>query len=407
MASASGISPFLWNSKGEPVTKAQLERDRRIAAAMHPGTDYQPTGPWGLLGGLAREGVSAYQTSELDKKEKAATDAAAEQWAGLGDGYDDAELMGLVGNEFANPAQSAVAQALMQRGWSKADRDEQWAHEDAKPDWQTFESGGDVYRYNRNDPSSKPETFFDGPQASGFRPMTSEEKAAYGLPPDSAAQIGPDGKVDTIGGGGVNVDVNNMGSIPPGYAVEYDEAGNPVKMNAVPGSPAYLDEQDKIAEKNALAEKAAVGEGRRDTNTDTIVGAASIARDLAAKPGNAGVVGAVMSALSETDAAEMRRQVSVLTANATIENLTAMRQASPTGGALGSVTEKEGAMLAAAAGAIDPNAKPADFVRALDNYERTLLRIIHGPAEGDRIFEETRKVKDDEDVDSILQGYGL
>lgn len=30
-------------------------------------------------------------------------------------------------------------------------------------DWATFNSGGDVYRYDRNDPSSKPSLFFDGP----------------------------------------------------------------------------------------------------------------------------------------------------------------------------------------------------------------------------------------------------
>lgn len=47
-------------------------------------------------------------------------------------------------------------------------------------------------------------------------------------------------------------------------------------------------------------------------------------------------------------------------------------------------------MLAAASGAIDPGASPADFQRQLDTYERTLLRIVHGPAEGDRVFAETR-----------------
>lgn len=31
------------------------------------------------------------------------------------------------------------------------------------PDWKTFESGGDIMRYNPNDPNSKPEMFFDGP----------------------------------------------------------------------------------------------------------------------------------------------------------------------------------------------------------------------------------------------------
>ena len=77
-----------------------------------------------------------------------------------------------------------------------------------------------------------------------------------------------------------------------------------------------------------------------------------------------------------------------MTANAKIENLNAMRAASPTGGALGSVTEKESAMLADKSGALDP-ASP-NFLRDLADYERTLLRIVHGNDEGDRIFEATR-----------------
>lgn len=184
-----------------------------------------------------------------------------------------------------------------------------------------------------------------------------------------------------------------LGKLSTDYGYVLDpETGQPVidpatglpTAAAVPGSPAAL-------EAAAAATKAETGAGRREVATDVVTTAASIARNLAAKPGNTGLTGAVWANLSETEAAEMRRQVDVLKATATIENLTAMRQASPTGGALGSVTEKEGAMLAAASGAIDPNSSGPDFQRALDNYERTLLQIVHGPTEGDRIFNETRQ----------------
>lgn len=136
--------------------------------------------------------------------------------------------------------------------------------------------------------------------------------------------------------------------------------------------------------------KALAAQGRRDTATQTITDAAATARKLAGSGDNTGIAGAAWAMNPETDAAELRRQVEVLKSNASIENLTAMRQASPTGGALGSVTERENAMLAAAAGAIDPNAKKEDFVRALDNYELTLLQIIHGPQAGKQIFDQTR-----------------
>jgi hypothetical protein len=43
---------------------------------------------------------------------------------------------------------------------------------------------------------------------ASYRPMTVEEKIAAGLPPDMPAQIGPNGKIDPIGGGGQTINVN-------------------------------------------------------------------------------------------------------------------------------------------------------------------------------------------------------
>jgi hypothetical protein len=48
-------------------------------------------------------------------------------------------------------------------------------------------------------------------------------------------------------------------------------------------------------------------------------------------------------------------------------------------------------MLAAAAGALDPAAGPARYKAALDNYELTLLRIVHGYEQGTAVFEQTRQ----------------
>lgn len=84
----------------------------------------------------------------------------------------------------------------------------------------------------------------------------------------------------------------------------------------------------------------------------------------------------------------MRRQVAVLISNATIETLNAMRKQSPTGGALGNVTEGEGKMLAAKAGIIDPDSSSEQFQAQYKDYYKTLLRVINGTKVGDSIYEE-------------------
>lgn len=171
----------------------------------------------------------------------------------------------------------------------------------------------------------------------------------------------------------------NMGAIPPGYRAVYDNQGNITSLEPIPGSPA-ASEQEKIG---SAAEAI---DNKRLTMTDTIATAADSARELADSWAATGLTGQAMSNIGTTDAAELVRQVEVLKSNAKIENLNAMRRESPTGGALGSVTEKETAMLASAAGALDPAAGPERFKQQLDNYELTLMRVIHGYEAGTQLF---------------------
>lgn len=63
------------------------------------------------------------------------------------------------------------------------------AQQDAMPDWQFLESGGDTYRFNSKDPDSKPEMFFDGPAPtpevnipSGYEPNPDAPGAIMPMP---------------------------------------------------------------------------------------------------------------------------------------------------------------------------------------------------------------------------------
>lgn len=177
-----------------------------------------------------------------------------------------------------------------------------------------------------------------------------------------------------------NVDT---GTIPTGMRAVRDEQGRVVQYEPIPGGPAAVDAA-------TLARTTERQAGARETASRVVTDAATRALEAMQAPGlpATGVAGGAMSWLPESNAAELRRQVDVLKSNATVENLNAMRAASPTGGALGSVTEKEGAMLAAKSGTLDPNSP--NFARDVKDYTRTLLEVTHGPKVGKEIFDKMR-----------------
>lgn len=203
-------APFQWGAGGEALTPEQVATRQRMAQGLRQKQGYVPQGTWSLLGALAGEGVANYKESEADAATKAGHDKVA---AALAEARKTGDYTGVMADEWATPGQQSVANALQSRGWQKEDQQATWAREDAraaraaaaaaaesaKPKYSFLDDGqGNTYRYNSNDPNSKPELFFDGPDKPGFRTMTVEEKAQYGLPADAPAQIGPDGKVDTI-----------------------------------------------------------------------------------------------------------------------------------------------------------------------------------------------------------------
>ena len=333
--------PFLWGAGGKKITPGQAAVLRQIAAQKSQvGTPSNLGEGLNAIGSALVSNAYNARAGEAETEGQQAVAAALAQAQASG---DPNALYGVVADPWATEGQRMVAGTLL----DKANMMEGRAYDEGLFGRQVnarIEAGqglgleGDALTgYGLTggyDVASGADT--------GYRAATPEEKQAYGLPPDTPAQVGPDGQF----------------SIIPN-AAKIGNAGENLANNQA-------------------------------TTTSTIIDAASTARALSDNEGNVGLLGATFGMNPTTDAAELRRQVDVLKSNATIANLSAMRQASPTGGALGSVTEKENAMLAAAAGALTPDASKEQFQKALDNYERTLLRIVHGPAEGDRIYAATR-----------------
>lgn len=213
------------------------------------------------------------------------------------------------------------------------------------------------YMVDPSDPSQGLATIpgYEPEPVTHFRPATPEEAARYGA---AAGQFGSDGRFYPI-------------NPPTGMSITTNPDGT-VSVTQGAGAGAAAKEQKR-------ADSAA-------TATDVITAASG--RALAAYQGlNLGPGGVrVVGMLPWTDSAELKRQIDVLKANASVTALNAMRAASPTGGALGSPTEKEHKMLADMAGALDPDSP--NFARDVADYTRTLLRTVHGVAAGDVLFSE-------------------
>jgi len=198
-----------------------------------------------------------------------------------------------------------------------------------------------------------------------------------------------------LSGGDKGITINNEGTIPAGYQAVRDPEGRVTAIQPIPGSPQALEaDQAKRVQETRTAGK--------ETTGNTVITAAQRARDAINADGlpATGLLGKAAALSPSTNAAEVRRQIGVLKSNATIETIGAMRAASPTGGALGSVTDKEGEMLAAKAGALDPDSP--NFARDLDDYELTVLKTIHGPKVGQAIFDDTRKKGP-----AVIDGYQI
>ncbi|AHD10001.1 hypothetical protein [Phaeobacter gallaeciensis] len=176
----------------------------------------------------------------------------------------------------------------------------------------------------------------------------------------------------------------------PDGTIKLDDQGRPMAA-PVAGGPKDTSIQE------------AAQQSAKDTATDIVLNAATLAREAASNQ-DFGPAGTRIAALAPwTDSAEVIRQTDTLKSLAAAENLNAMRRQSKTGGALGNVTEKELKLLQDMSGALDPTSP--NFQRDLENYEQTLLRVIHGKSAGDKIYEQSRAAPATDD--ELFRKYGL
>jgi len=129
-----------------------------------------------------------------------------------------------------------------------------------------------------------------------------------------------------------------------------------------------------------------------------------------------GLRGTIMQFIPASDAADVRKLVKTLQGNIAFKALADMRAASPTGGALGAVSERELDLLASTLGSIDPNMSEFLFTENLNTIEKILkdfnsaakqkMQKIENPQKFQSIQTENApvEVKSEEDLKKLKSG---
>lgn len=184
-----------------------------------------------------------------------------------------------------------------------------------------------------------------------------------------------------VGGG-----APGLGKLSTDYGYVMDpQTGQPVidpatglpKASAIPGSPAAMEQENVARARQAQKEmKSRTGNvvlediqrAKQIINNDGMIG-------------STGLIGGALQNVPGTDAYALQSKLKTIKANAGFDKLQQMRDASPTGGALGQVSEREIAFLQAAIGDLEQSQDKESLLYNLDRVERIYDEIINGPSD--------------------------
>ena len=131
----------------------------------------------------------------------------------------------------------------------------------------------------------------------------------------------------------------------------------------------YALEQQKLSEK--VAANTVVSPYQVERSTRNLQSISELLPKVSASTVGAG---SLLGYVPGTPARNFAAEVDTLKANIIAGELTAMREASKTGGALGNVSDKESAFLSASLGALDLGQSPENFRKQLRKVEESIYR---------------------------------
>lgn len=126
------------------------------------------------------------------------------------------------------------------------------------------------------------------------------------------------------------------------------------------------------------ARKQAETDRMRGVQANVVNNTIDLARDLTGDDQwTTGISGSALSYVPGTDAHTLSQRLDTIRANIGFDKLQAMRDASPTGGALGQVSEMENRLLQAVYGSLNQAQNSQELGRVLDQVQNTYNEIIH------------------------------
>lgn len=207
-------------------------------------------------------------------------------------------------------------------------------------------------------------------QGEGATPLTAQERKDFGVQEGQAAYKTRSGEIKF---GPAGTTIKNEGNLPPGYRAVRDANGNLERVEPIPGSKAEREAND-LAEKKTKADriKGEVGTtvGNALDDIDRLMKSATLP--------TTGAIGSRLAAMPGTAAHDIAQALNTVSANISFSQLQQMRESSPTGGALGNVTEGEQKLLQNSFAALSQSQTEEQFKTNLGRVRAVFERIVHG-----------------------------
>lgn len=194
----------------------------------------------------------------------------------------------------------------------------------------------------------------------------------------------------SAGASRTNIDT---GTVPQGYQAIRDEQGRLIRYDPVPGGPADTTKTQEKAQANTQRSSNIVLE-----DVDRAVSAIESNPAL-----TTGIIGNWSRSIGGTPANKVQNLLQTVRANSAFDRLQQMREASPTGGALGAVSDSELGLLQNAIGSLEQSNNSEDLVYNLRRVQRIYEDIINGPDAAKKMREE--RTKAGESASQPAQGW--